>query len=91
MPSDGAVDQLSVVSAVSEHRGVQLRPLAELLRDYAAMAQPRWSAWRRTQLLERGTPSEFGDLLDDVIAFVDPIIDREGSGQHRDPIARRWG
>ena len=85
-----SAELLESMRAVSEHRGVQLRPLAQLLRDYAAAAQPRWFAWRRKQLLEDRTPSEFRDLLADVITFVDPIIDREGPRKHWDPIARRW-
>jgi len=85
-------DELLVsVRAVADHREVQLQPLAQLLRDYPAVAQSRWSAWRQKQRLEERTPSEFGELLAEVIAFVDPIIDWVGPGQHWDPIARRWG
>ncbi len=61
------------IGTVAAHRDVRLRPLAEVLADYPAVAQPRWSAWRRQQDLAE-TPEAFAELLTAVTDFSDPLI-----------------
>lgn len=70
----------AAIRRVAEHRGVELRPLAEVLDGYGEIAQARWMAWRRKQQLEDRTPESFDVLLDDFIAFADPAIRGEVSG-----------
>ena len=64
------------ITAVAAHRVVVLRPLAEVLADYAELAQPHWAAWRRKQR-PSSAPETFTELLGDVIAFADPHLDTE--------------
>jgi len=63
----------SSIATVAAHRLVELRPLVEALSGYAEHAQPRWAAWRRKHQLS-DTPEAFADLLDDVVAFTDPLL-----------------
>lgn len=66
------------IAVVASHRAVRLLPLSETLAGYAELAQPRWAAWRRRQRLTE-LPTAFADLLDEVIAFADPLLDEEHS------------
>ncbi len=61
------------VTRVAEHRETSVEPLAEVLDGYAALAQPKWSAWRRKQQLGN-TPADFQELLASVIDFADQIL-----------------
>ena len=71
---------MATVTRVAAHRGIDLRPLAEVLDGYGEIPQARWAAWRRKQQLEDRTPESFGDLLNEFIAFADPILDGEAVG-----------
>ena len=62
------------VQRVADHRAAIVRPLARTLDGYAAIAQPRWAAWRRNQRLESTTPADFADVLQTVIAYVDTLF-----------------
>lgn len=77
------------IRRVAEYRGVDLRPLAEVLQGYGEIAQARWTAWRRKQQLEDRTPESFDALLGEFVSFGDPVITGAAMGQwsHAD---RRW-
>lgn len=64
------------ITRVAAHRQVPVRPLSEALPGYHHVAQARWVAWRRKQGLTGATPDHFGDLLDQVMAFTDPLLAR---------------
>ncbi|ACZ31889.1 Domain of unknown function DUF1814 [Xylanimonas cellulosilytica DSM 15894] len=64
----------AAIRTVARHRQVEIRLLAEELAGMGDIAQSRWSAWRRKQRLVDGTPEAFQVLLDDVIAFADPVL-----------------
>ncbi len=64
----------TAIQRVAEHRETNIRPLAQVLAGYAAIAQPRWTAWRRNQRLEATTPATFADLLQTVIDYVDTLL-----------------
>ncbi len=80
----------AVIRRVAEHRGVELRPLAEVLDGYGEIAQARWVAWRRKQQLEDRTPASFDDLLADFLAFGDPILTGAATGTWS-AASRAWG
>lgn len=61
------------VHTVAEHRATELLPLAELVEGYAARAQDKWQRWRALQEAEH-LPKEFGQVLERVIAFADPLL-----------------
>lgn len=88
IPSDELLDSMQ---AVARHREVPLLQLATCLVGYAEAAQARWMDWRRKQRLEDRTPAQFSELLAEVIAFADPILDADPEGLTWDPATRRWG
>jgi Nucleotidyl transferase AbiEii toxin, Type IV TA system len=78
------------IRRVSEHREVQLHPLAQALNDYGQIGQQRWTAWRRRQRLEDRLPEKFGDVVAAVIEFADPAILGSAEGRSWEPATRRW-
>ena len=83
-------DLTTALRTVAEHRHVELRPLFDTLADMATNAQARWAAWRRKQRLTSTTPEAFQDLLDQVIAFADPVLDGSANGYAWQPLSRAW-
>jgi len=70
---DGA-DLLAAISTVAGYRGAVVDRLAVILAGYPALAQPRWVAWRRRQLLEDRLPADFAEVLQAVMVFADPCL-----------------
>ncbi len=62
------------IRKVAEHRRASIQPLSAVLDGFAAIAQPRWQAWRRKQQLTN-TPEQFTDLLAVVVGFADPLLE----------------
>lgn len=62
------------IRRVADHRATPVATLTDALGGYADIAQPRWSAWRRKQQLAT-TPEDFAELLTEVVAFADPILE----------------
>jgi hypothetical protein len=84
-------DELSAaVKRVAQHRGVRLAPLQEVLTGYADLAQRRWATWRRKQRLDDRLPEQFGDVLDTVIGFADPVMTDTVSAQVWSGADRMW-
>jgi hypothetical protein len=75
---------------VSEHRQVQLVPLAGVLAGYGQIGQQRWAAWRRRQRLEDRLPEQFGDVVVAVIDFADPAITGVADGRSWNPVVGAW-
>lgn len=71
---------IEAVRRVAEYRGVELRPLADVLAGYGEIGQARWAAWRRKQLLERRTPESFDELLREFITFAGPVAAGSATG-----------
>ena len=74
--ADARVDLVVLAEAirrVADHRQVDVQPLSFVLDGYADIAQTRFAAWRRKQLLTN-TPAQFADLLEAVIDFSDPFL-----------------
>ena len=69
-------DLLTSLRAVAEHRAVPLVPFAAAvdLANFAGVAQARYAAWRRKHGLTELAPERFSDVLDAVVAFVDPLL-----------------
>lgn len=84
-----ALDLIEAISAVAQHREVKPQPLHLVLDGYALIAQPRYTAWRRRhQRLE--LPHDFADLLAEVAAFVDPVLDGSTTDAMWSPSQRTW-
>lgn len=73
-------DLYAALEVVAHHRKANLQPLAKVLVGMAAIAQSRWATWRRKQKLETKTPERFEELMDQCVAFADPVLDRSSSG-----------
>lgn len=61
------------IRKVADHRQTPIELLSSVLDSHAAIAQPRWQAWRRKQQLTN-TPEQFADLLAVVTNFADPVL-----------------
>jgi hypothetical protein len=78
------------LSAVAAYRQVELSLLIGVLDGYAALAQPRWLAWRRRQHLDDRLPQSFADVLTAVISFADPALAGTVGSRQWDPAIRTW-
>jgi hypothetical protein len=78
------------LTEVADFRQVPLRPLSPLLTGYEAIAQSRWTAWRRRQHLVDQTPDDFGAVLTEVVAFADPVLSGTVSTGGWDHAAGSW-
>ena len=59
---------------VADHRRVELASLDEALDGYAEIGQPRWAAWRSKLQLTETVPLDFGEALDSLQRFADPVL-----------------
>lgn len=84
-----APDLRHAVQVVARHRGVRLDALAVVLQGYAELGQQRWTAWRRRSGSTH-LPESFGSVLDEVTAFVDPVLTSADLRNTWDPESRRW-
>jgi hypothetical protein len=64
------------LQTVAEFRGVELSGLDEILDGYAEIGQPRWAPWRAKLQLTEILPADFGDSLEALRAFADPVLSR---------------
>lgn len=87
--ADGA-ELVTAITLVAEHRQVTLGPLMTSLAGFPGLAQSRWAAWRRRQLLDGLLPGDFADVLDAVTAFADPCLRADAALGAWDATAQRW-
>lgn len=69
-----AIDVRQAVRTVADFRKVTLSGLGETLDGYAEIGQPRWAPWRARLQLAEVLPGDFGDILEALRAFADPIL-----------------
>ena len=73
-----AADLLTALAATSEHRGVALRPLADVIGDYGRDRAGAYTAYRRRLGPDAAKlPETFAQVVDDVITFADPALASE--------------
>ncbi|MFZ1381796.1 MAG: nucleotidyl transferase AbiEii/AbiGii toxin family protein [Scrofimicrobium sp.] len=78
------------IEVVADHWRVELAPLADVLRDMAAIAQPRWIVWRRKQHLENATPEDFQELLKPCLIFTGSVLANTVNGYRWIPRTNAW-
>jgi hypothetical protein len=83
-------DLLVSLDVVASHRGARLVALSEPLVGFAALAESRWTTWRRKQALSDRTPATFAELLAEVMAFADPALSGNVGGLRWDPASFVW-
>ena len=77
--------------AVASYRRVELSGLEDSLDGFAEIGQPRWAAWRRKLQLTDSLPEDFGDALDALRRFAEPILSGSvGDSESWDPVQRGW-
>lgn len=74
-----AVDLREAIDAVAGHRGARLSPLAQVLDGYADLAQGRWVGWRGRSNSDH-LPASFAEVLAEIIAFADPVLQERVNG-----------
>jgi hypothetical protein len=75
-----ASDITQAVQAVAEFRKVGLSSVDERLEGYAEIGQPRWAPWRVKLQLAELLPPDFGDALEALRAFANPILTGTAAG-----------
>lgn len=68
----------AALEATSKHRGVELRPLSEVIGDLAITQRRPYEAFRRRLEPDSGLPIDFREVVEGVVAFADPLVE---SGQ----------
>jgi predicted nucleotidyltransferase component of viral defense system len=77
--------------AVADYRHVELSGLDDALEDYAEIGQARWALWRSKLQLTEILPGNFGDALDSLRAFANPILTGSVADSATwDPDQRAW-
>ena len=79
------------IAAVAMHRRVALRDLRLTLSGFAELAQGKWAAWLRRQLLTDRLPDDFATVVDLVVRFADPILSERATGLVWRPEQQAWG
>jgi len=69
-----ACDIKHAVQTVADFRRVELSVLDELVNGYAEIGQPRWAPWRAKMQLAELLPADFGDALQALHAFANPVL-----------------
>jgi predicted nucleotidyltransferase component of viral defense system len=62
------------LQTVADFRNVELSALDEILDGFTEIAQPRWAPWRAKLQLTEILPANFGDALEVLLAFADPVL-----------------
>jgi hypothetical protein len=78
------------ITTVAEHRKIQVMPLDGALSGLPNLAQPRWAAWRRKQLLDHLLPADFAEVLAAVVRFADPCLGRDSAPGNWSALDGRW-
>ncbi|MER7999811.1 nucleotidyl transferase AbiEii/AbiGii toxin family protein [Streptomyces sp. NPDC095613] len=68
----------TALAATATHRGIALKPLGTALTDLAQRRQTSYTAWRRRQgPAATGYPERFTDVVRQVTAFADTLLNGE--------------
>jgi hypothetical protein len=62
------------LQVVADYRHVEISSLDDALDGYAEIGQEKWGTWRRRLELADSLPASFGDALDVLELFADPIL-----------------
>lgn len=76
---------------VADHRRVEPTSLGDALDGYDEIGQPRWAAWRSKLQLTETLPADFGEALESLRTFADPILTGSAADTATwDPAQRAW-
>jgi len=72
-----AGDLRDAAEAVAAHRGIELTSLADVTGGWSAVGQPKWAGWVRRQQLADAVLEDLDDQVNDIRAFIDPVLTGE--------------
>ena len=79
------------ITATADHRDVTLTPLGEVLSRLALDRQDNWRRYTARTGLDGQVPARLAEVIADVTAFVDPVLDTSlESDTSWNPVTRRW-
>ena len=85
-----ATDPRGALAATARHRGLDLRPLSDAIGDLAARRADIYKAFlTRIEDDTLALPPDLHHLLEDVLAFADPLLD-DSHGGTWSASARAW-
>lgn len=86
-----AGEMLHALQTVADYRHVELATVDDALDGYAEIGQSRWVAWRRKLQLTESLPEDFGEVLESLRAFANPVLSRSAASSALwDPAQRAW-
>jgi hypothetical protein len=87
-----AGDELHLaVTRTADHRGVTLVPLSSRLGTLIESRSPAYRTWRRRQNRDADAyPEQFTTVVEQVVAFADPLLTGQAAGRHWQPATRTW-
>lgn len=87
---DGRTVRAALV-ATADHRGVVLRPLSEAITDLARIRATAFAAYRASLAVDgKHLPASLGDLVPDVLRFVDPLVTVTQTAAVWNATSRTW-
>lgn len=84
-----ARDLRQAIEEVARYRNASLKPLSEVLDGFTALAQNRWSQWRRRSNSDH-LPEQFATVLTVVVEFADPVLTANPDRSVWDPLTGAW-
>jgi predicted nucleotidyltransferase component of viral defense system len=76
---------------VADYRHVELTSLDDAVDGYAEIGQPRWASWRRKLQLTQTLPEHFGQTLESLKDFANPVVTGSIADKATwDPVRRTW-
>jgi hypothetical protein len=79
------------ITATAHHRDVTLAPLGKVLSRLATDRQDNWRRYTARTGLDGEVPATLAEVIADVTAFVDPVLDTTlDSVASWNPTTRRW-
>lgn len=82
---------IEAIRRTGVYRGVELGALSAELGALVEPRSARYCLWRRQQGADAGGyPTEFADVVNDLVAFADPLLSGHITHQQWDPHARHW-
>jgi Nucleotidyl transferase AbiEii toxin, Type IV TA system len=86
----GAAGVRQALHTTAAHRGITLRPLRDVVADLASARAAAYTTYRRRLGQDAGQlPESLATVIDDVIAFADPLV-HDDAAKDWDPHLRTW-
>lgn len=80
----------SALTTVALHRRAILAPLIPALDSMPTIAQPKWAIWRLNQAHKDSIPEAFSDGLNQIAAFIDPVVSTASLDRNWNTAAAKW-